>query len=544
MSLIETDSNKFSCHNINRSQIVIDKYNGKCVQIVIPEKISGQQVVEIGERAFSNNLKLEYVQLPDSVSVISDSAYFGCRNLKNIVFGLGIKKIGDNAFAECESLQSIQIFSNLDYIGKNAFTLSGIENVEIESIKEWGEESFSLCSKLESIAIKKTDKIPENCFLHDIYLEKVRIANKPQVSKNAFNDCRRFSEIEYGIWDFSNNKEIKLENILSEKKRPFLRVKVILNNEPRLESDIVMNKAKKLYEYIAEHSGINKEVNSIMPDNVINNIMNGKLQTFPHEDLGIVVDEKELVHYVDHAILFKEIGNDQYISVKGKLYLFSNKIGFYGGSDKYEILLDNISAILEFDGNPKIIELISDNENLYISVPNTDAVFRTLHIIECSNNADDVQYDSAETTLEKMIEGADLQSYIFYFEDIQHSQIEDDMEKKISVLIERLHMLNNALEKYPDKVEGAHRFSSYYLPETLRLIFAYQQYLIAGVSDKKIDKVYDKVIEAIDTVILAVERKIDNIYQIATMDTVAKANALQKIIGQDGYTKGNGPLKH
>lgn len=59
-----------------------------------------------------------------------------------------------------------------------------------------------------------------------------------------------------------------------------------------------------------------------------------------------------------------------------------------------------------------------------------------------------------------------------------------------------------------------------------------------------LDKVYDKVMESIETVIVAVEHKIDNIYQVATMDTVAKANALQKIMGQDGYTKGDGPLKH
>lgn len=149
-----------------------------------------------------------------------------------------------------------------------------------------------------------------------------------------------------------------------------------------------------------------------------------------------------------------------------------------------------------------------------------------------------------ETTIEEIIEGADLDSYIFYFEDVQHSQISEDMEKQIGILIEKLHKLSTALEKYPDKIEGTHRFSTYYLPETLRLIFAHQQYLTAGVSKEQIDKVYTKVMESIDTVIAAVERKIDSIYQVATMDTIAKANALQKIMGQDGYVKGEGPLKH
>lgn len=53
------------------------KYNGQSNQVEIPEKISGQEVIEIGEGAFSDNLILEYVQLPDSVTAIKDNAYYG-----------------------------------------------------------------------------------------------------------------------------------------------------------------------------------------------------------------------------------------------------------------------------------------------------------------------------------------------------------------------------------------------------------------------------------------------------------------------------------
>ena len=41
-----------------------------------------------------------------------------------------------------------------------------------------------------------------------------------------------------------------------------------------------------------------------------------------------------------------EVGNDQYLSTKGKVYLFSNKLGFYGGSDVFEVLIDDIAAVL------------------------------------------------------------------------------------------------------------------------------------------------------------------------------------------------------
>ena len=107
MDLKDTHLCEFSYHNITRSQISIDKYNGMSKQIDIPEKISGQEVVEIGEKAFSNNLIIECIQLPDSIISINNFAFFGCRNLRKVKFGLGIRKIGDNAFAECESLQDI-----------------------------------------------------------------------------------------------------------------------------------------------------------------------------------------------------------------------------------------------------------------------------------------------------------------------------------------------------------------------------------------------------------------------------------------------------
>lgn len=207
MDLQDIHSSDYTYHNITRNQISIDNYNGDSKRVIIPEKIIGQEVIEIGENAFSNNLIIEHIQLPDSVIAINNFAYFGCRNLRSIHFGSGIRRIGDNTFAECESLQNIQIRSEIDYIGTNAFTLSGIETVEINEIKIWQEESFSLCSKLTSFSVKKADRIPEACFSHDIYLEKIRIGCKPEIADNTFYDCRRFSEVEYGEWDFLDSEK-------------------------------------------------------------------------------------------------------------------------------------------------------------------------------------------------------------------------------------------------------------------------------------------------------------------------------------------------
>lgn len=127
---------------------------------------------------------------------------------------MGIKSIGDNAFAECESLQTIQIRSKLDFLGKNAFTLSGIETVEIAFIQNWQEESFALCSRLVSVSVKKATFIPDNCFMHDIYLETVQFEEEPEIAESAFKDCRGFSKLEIGEWSFSDNpKEVHLSEM-------------------------------------------------------------------------------------------------------------------------------------------------------------------------------------------------------------------------------------------------------------------------------------------------------------------------------------------
>lgn len=72
MDLNSTHSCDFSYHNITRSQILIDKYNGESKWINILEKISGQEVVKIREKAFSNYLIIEHIQLLDSILRIND----------------------------------------------------------------------------------------------------------------------------------------------------------------------------------------------------------------------------------------------------------------------------------------------------------------------------------------------------------------------------------------------------------------------------------------------------------------------------------------
>lgn len=59
-----------------------------------------------------------------------------------------------------------------------------------------------------------------------------------------------------GQWDFSDTEDIYFRCTNAKMSRLFFRIKVIIKYEPRLESEIVMEKAKRLYEYITEHSDL------------------------------------------------------------------------------------------------------------------------------------------------------------------------------------------------------------------------------------------------------------------------------------------------
>ena len=95
--------------------------------------------------------------------------------------------------------------------------------------------------------------------------------------------------------------------------------------------------------------------------------------------------------------------------------------------------------------------------------------------------------------------------------------------------------MQKTTEQYPECKNAIYQFLHYYIPETVRLVRAYQKYQNAGLTGKTADKVYVKVVTAVQALDGAVYQKITEIYQTAVRDTVAGAEALKEILGQDGY---------
>ena len=117
----------------------------------------------------------EYM-IPNGVTSIGDSAFWGCSSLTSIIIPNSVTRIGVGAFGNCDSLTSVTIPNSVTSIGAYAFVYCyGLTSVTIpNSVTSIGEHAFYYCSGLTSVTI------PDSV---------------TSIKELAFNGCRRLVSI-------------------------------------------------------------------------------------------------------------------------------------------------------------------------------------------------------------------------------------------------------------------------------------------------------------------------------------------------------------
>ena len=102
-------------------------YNKEKTEFIhIPKGISGAVVIpnsitSIGSSAFYGCSNLTSISIPSSVTSIGDRVFYNCSSLASIVIPSGVTSIGSAAFSNCSNLTSIEIPSIVTSIGHSAF---------------------------------------------------------------------------------------------------------------------------------------------------------------------------------------------------------------------------------------------------------------------------------------------------------------------------------------------------------------------------------------------------------------------------------------
>ena len=80
------------------------KYRGTEERVTIPDTVE-----VVGESAFENNQKVQFVVIPKSVKRLDAYVFWGCNNLEEVVLGKGLTAVDEYSFAGCTGLKQITI---------------------------------------------------------------------------------------------------------------------------------------------------------------------------------------------------------------------------------------------------------------------------------------------------------------------------------------------------------------------------------------------------------------------------------------------------
>ena len=187
MCLADTKSGYYQYKVNSDGTAVITKYSGSDAMLLIPDKIDGHTVVEIGKRAFYGNENLEEVTIPSSVRTIGSYAFAFCDDLVTLTTHATL--IQDHAFTNCGSLETVSLISEGTAVEERTFyacesleTVSGI-------VLNPEQYSFAFCDNLLSITISG-EKVRDHAFTNCGDLETVTLLGESIIiEERAFYDC-------------------------------------------------------------------------------------------------------------------------------------------------------------------------------------------------------------------------------------------------------------------------------------------------------------------------------------------------------------------
>ena len=178
------------------SGVLIDSYNGTDENVVVPEKLGGEDVVAILNNAFSGNKTVKTVKLPSTVTEIRYEAFSGCTSLSEITIPSSVTDIGKEAFAGTKWLSDKQKANPYVVINGILIDMSKAgTNLNIPATVK--EISCNVPKDVVSVTIPSSmTEIDTDMFADCTSLKKITIPSSvTDIGAEAFSGCTSLTEI-------------------------------------------------------------------------------------------------------------------------------------------------------------------------------------------------------------------------------------------------------------------------------------------------------------------------------------------------------------
>ena len=170
----------------NENEVIIVQYTGTDAKVEVPEKINNYIVSEISTEAFTDNINLVNLVLPDSIKTIGYHAFYNCKMLSSIKFSNNLESIGTSAFENCLSLKSIEVPASLKKDG-------------IVALNNSIGTPFKNCSLLKTVVFEEgTVTIPDNILNGAENVNSIVIPEGTKtIGESAFKGCEGIVTIDF-----------------------------------------------------------------------------------------------------------------------------------------------------------------------------------------------------------------------------------------------------------------------------------------------------------------------------------------------------------
>ena len=106
----------------SRARVIINSNAFKNCSKLVRIWIEGNNVAQIGSRAFLNCTSLNSITLPSTLTSIGGMAFYNCSGLTQITINGNISTLGAGAFSECKNVKKLTLGADVTSIPSNLFS--------------------------------------------------------------------------------------------------------------------------------------------------------------------------------------------------------------------------------------------------------------------------------------------------------------------------------------------------------------------------------------------------------------------------------------